>query len=134
VGCTNNDPYATDNDGIFVVGRTFHLSDVQDGTSNTLFVGELTGDAPGSPKGWYWVRNNFCSVRYGINGLGTIPGEGISKVYAQGIETGFSSYHPGGCHFMMGDSSVQFLSHDINAAVLNALATRAGGEPIIAAF
>ena len=43
---------------------------------------------------------------------------------------GPSSYHPGGCNFALGDASVQFISQDINQAVLEALATRAGGEVI----
>ena len=37
---------------------------------------------------------------------------------------GFSSFHPGGCHFAMADASVQFLSEDIDQDVLDELASR----------
>ncbi len=40
----------------------------------------------------------------------------------------FWSPHPGGSHFAMCDGSVQFMSYSIDAAIIPALATRAGGE------
>ena len=74
-----------------------------------------------------------CTDTYdGINGPFTAPG-GQAVPSGSGIilgprETGPSSFHPGGCHFTMGDGSVQFLSENISAPVLRYLTTRAGGE------
>jgi hypothetical protein len=42
----------------------------------------------------------------------------------------FSSPHPGGCHFSLGDGSGRFVSENVNPQVLRALTTRAGGEVV----
>jgi prepilin-type processing-associated H-X9-DG protein len=41
----------------------------------------------------------------------------------------FWSFHPGGANFALADGSVRFLPYSANA-LLPALATRSGGEPI----
>ena len=64
----------------------------------------------------------------GINGPNTIPGEGSFVMWR--TEPGFSSYHPGGTHFLRVDGSVHFESENIDQAILAALTTRAGGEVI----
>jgi prepilin-type processing-associated H-X9-DG protein len=38
------------------------------------------------------------------------------------------SEHPGGCHVLLGDGSVRFISEMINHLTWSALATRAQGE------
>ena len=42
-------------------------------------------------------------------------------------ETGFASYHPGGCHFLFSDGGASFVIESIDQKVLAALTTRAGG-------
>ena len=44
----------------------------------------------------------------------------------------FFSLHSGGINFLMGDGSVRFLKSTVDIAVLHALSTRAGGEPLSA--
>jgi prepilin-type processing-associated H-X9-DG protein len=100
---------------------------VSDGTSKTLMAGEVTGGQPGSKNGWIWVHFDLASPFWGINGVGTIPGTGV---YTRTGDDGFSSYHRGGCHFALVDGSVQFIRDSIDAKVLEALCTRAGGETI----
>lgn len=133
-------------------GILFNLSKIQakhvtDGMSNTLAVGEVTGglgpDGGGSGKlvdmGWAWATRNVQSTRLGINPAGSVPGGrndslqpfdggGGNRHVQVYDETGFSSFHSGGCYFTFADGHVEFLGQDINQAVLQALATRAGDE------
>jgi len=44
------------------------------------------------------------------------------------------SFHSGGCHMVMGDGSVQFISDHIDPVVYQSLATRAGGETTTGGF
>jgi prepilin-type processing-associated H-X9-DG protein len=46
----------------------------------------------------------------------------------------FWSLHPGGGHFLMVDGSVQFISYNVNRAVIRALSTRSKGEVVGNAF
>ncbi|HBL43747.1 MAG TPA: prepilin-type cleavage/methylation domain-containing protein, partial [Planctomycetaceae bacterium] len=41
-----------------------------------------------------------------------------------------SGWHTGGCHFLMGDGSVHFISENIDAGVLSSLTTRIGREAV----
>ena len=113
------------------------IRDVYDGTSHTIMIAEVTGGGGGSNKGYPWLIGSLMvDVLDGINGPFTLPGVRPNwKDTSGGVIWGFrlagpSSYHPGGCNFALGDASVQFISQDINQAVLEALATRAGGEVI----
>ncbi len=112
-------------DGIMANMQPCHIRDISDGTSNTLMIGEVTGGGPGTYTGSCWAHLALTDTAGGINGPGTVPGGGSGANY---FSSGFSSFHPGGCHFLMADGSVQFLSQNINQHVLVALTTRAGGE------
>jgi prepilin-type N-terminal cleavage/methylation domain-containing protein/prepilin-type processing-associated H-X9-DG protein len=117
-------------DGMLMENKGIRISDVKDGTSNTLFVGELTGAEPGASKkktatdwSWTWAHFGVFTTYFGINGPGTIPGNGVFDL---NINQGFSSYHPGGCHFLLVDGSVSFISQNTARDVLTALGTRNG--------
>ncbi len=114
-------------DGMLMNQTAIRIAEVSDGASNTFMVGEVTGGEPFSQYGWIWVHADYASPFWGINGAGTIPGTGTFKRTG---EDGFSSYHPGGCHFMFADGSVQFIHDWIDARILEALCTRAGGEAV----
>jgi hypothetical protein len=118
------------NNGMFGVLEGCKTRIVSDGLTNTLMLGEATGGLPGSYAGFYWGRHNLTDTRDGINGPFTVPGGGTyianDGTGAAGFRaTGPSSYHAGGCHFAMGDASVQFLSENTAANVLRDMATRA---------
>ena len=123
-----NGPDIINGDGMLMDLKTIRAADVIDGTSNTLFVGEVTGAGPGTGvvvgMGWEWMDGSLASTGCGINGDGTIPGSG--KYLKTTQEVGFSSYHPGGCHFLMVDGSAQYISQNIAPNVLRCLTTRAG--------
>ena len=110
------------------------IKDVTDGLSKTLFIGEVLGKGPGTHKGHYWMSRNLLDVGNGINGSTTAVGGTYPDDAAPGYgwrNTGFASYHPGGCHFVMGDGSVHFISEEISQKTLEYMTTRAGAETIV---
>ncbi len=113
-------------------GVLFNVSSVGfqhiiDGTSNTLMIGEITGNHRSTTglNGNSYAAYNVFDTSSGINGSTTIPGGATTFAFRP---QGFSSFHAGGAHFGMCDGSVQFLSENIDQGVLAALTTRAGGE------
>jgi prepilin-type processing-associated H-X9-DG protein len=124
-------------DGMFGNQQGCRIAEVSDGTSNTLMLGEVTNDIPENYSGFFWAAGAEADTREGINGPHTLPGLGS---FAQTTGTaiwgmrlaGFSSWHPGGCHFVMGDGSVRFISQNIPSVVMAQLTTRAGGEAVAA--
>jgi prepilin-type N-terminal cleavage/methylation domain-containing protein/prepilin-type processing-associated H-X9-DG protein len=111
--------------GVLASITSCNVAAVKDGLSNTLFVGEGVGGQRGSNTGRPWINYSIWSTQDGINGPNTLPGGAKSFSWTA---SGFSSYHPGGCHFLLGDGSVQFFSQNIDAQTLAALSTRAGNE------
>jgi prepilin-type N-terminal cleavage/methylation domain-containing protein/prepilin-type processing-associated H-X9-DG protein len=107
------------------------LTDVTDGASTTLFVGEGTGGPvsgrrTGPQLAKYWFDVPVADVANGINGKFTRQnGSFVPEA------TGFSSNHSGGvANFLMVDGSVHPITSDISLGLLQALATRAGGETV----
>jgi prepilin-type N-terminal cleavage/methylation domain-containing protein len=117
-------------DGLMANGEACDIARITDGSSNTLMVGEIAGSTVGSHQGRPWLDYNVFSTENGINSLYTLPGGAATFSWTQ---SGFSSYHPGGCHFLLADGSTQFLSQNIDVNVLVSLTTRAGGEPVTGA-
>ena len=115
------------NDGIMGANANCSIRSISDGTSKTLMIGEVTGGTPGSFRGEFWAAWNLNDTSEGVNGPYTIPGGFTGTLEST---SGFSSFHPGGCHFTMADGSVQFLLDDIAQHVLHDLTTRDGGEPV----
>ena len=117
-----------DGDGLLFNVSRVKISEVSDGTSNTLLVGEIPSAYPTKPRASQpWVTWNVMSTQHGINYPLRIPR------YADGFSDGFygfGSHHPGGCHFLFADGSVHFLQEDIAQYTLTALTTRAGGEAL----
>jgi hypothetical protein len=113
-------------DGMFGANRPCTMADVRDGTSNTLMVGEVTGKGHGTRRGPFWPAWNIGDTRDGINGAFTVPGGIYPSATFGFLQTGFASYHPGGCNFVLADARTHFLSQNIADAVLKALTTRDG--------
>ena len=123
--CSHDGNWTTSNgDGVLYNFSATRIADIRDGTSNTLAVGETAGSYTGSFYGTEFVVYTVSDTSVGINGPNTIPGGGTFHYYG----AGFSSYHPGGCHFLLCDGSVQFLSQNIDQRILTALTTRDGAN------
>ncbi len=110
----------SERNGVFAWTEGCQIAEIADGTSNTIFIGELTGEGPGTNNAHFWISHNIMGTLDGINGINTVPGGGVFRFY----NGGFSSWHPGGCHFAKADGSVLFLSENIDAVTLAALTTR----------
>lgn len=96
--------------GVFGYDRVVALSDITDGTSNTMMFGDSS------------VPNvsMFAGGRETIRGFSQSP-------YLNGPD-GIGSPHPGVVQFAMADGSVRTLSIDTDEKLLESLATIAGGE------
>ncbi|WP_425395395.1 DUF1559 domain-containing protein [Aeoliella sp.] len=111
-------------DGAFANFSSFKFRQFTDGLSNTLFVCEVTGAGEGTNSSHCWPILNSNDTAGGINGPNTIPGDGTWTYHNNGP----SSFHPGGCHFLMGDGSVQFLQESIEPGALGAMTSRNRGD------
>jgi prepilin-type N-terminal cleavage/methylation domain-containing protein/prepilin-type processing-associated H-X9-DG protein len=137
-------------DGVLFVGSAVRLSDITDGTSQTLAVGErpaypevmwgvwFTGvfgqGLTGSGAVVLGVRERYVDVidfRYPDGSAGFdgeahfVPGDLSDPYHAYH----FWSLHGGGANFLFADGSVRHLAYGADA-ILPALATRAGQEPV----
>jgi prepilin-type N-terminal cleavage/methylation domain-containing protein len=117
--------------GIFGADRCCTITDIKDGTSNTLMVGEVTGAGKGTYLGQFWSAWNIQDMKDGIDGFSTLIGGKYPPGAFGPEDSGFASFHPGGCNFAIADGSTQFLSQNTALSLLKALTTRAGGEPAL---
>ena len=96
--------------GVFGYDRVTRLRDIHDGTSNTLMIGDSA--VPNAS----FLAGGKESVR------------GFSqKPYLNGPDN-IGSPHPGVVQFCLADGSVRTISVEVEDSVLEALATKAGGE------
>ncbi len=124
--------YKYDNDGVFYYSDSHKIRDISDGTSSTLFVGEVV-DAHTQENSNIWSRSLrlMDTSRTTYNPLNTWPGMPMAATtYGIPYNGAFTSRHPGGAQFGFGDGHVSFLSENINHYTYRALSTRAGGEII----
>ncbi len=105
-------PITSNRAGVFGYNRKTRIRDITDGTSNTIMIGEASKDYG----------------EWGAGGTATIRSL-TKKPYINGPD-GIGGPFPGGCHFLMGDGSVRFVSEKIDPKTLEALTTIRGGEVV----
>jgi len=146
-------------DGCIYWNSKVKLTDITDGTANTLLVGER----PPSWDlvfGWWYCGAGQWDYSYpeGVHNSGSsdvtlgvaeinLRSVGIPEMnacptgpYSYGPGTilnpcdqfHFWSLHEGGANFLFADGSCHFLSYSVGQPVLAAMGTRAGGEPTTA--
>ncbi len=128
------------NTGLFLRNSKFRLTDIADGTSNTLFVtercrmrsprttwtGALTGavNPPINPALEDEEAQTFVLFQTGTEDETRTPNNGLLHVEDA------SSLHAAGVNALFGDGSVRFVRDRIQPAAWVAIGTRAGGEVV----
>jgi prepilin-type N-terminal cleavage/methylation domain-containing protein len=114
----------------------FRLTDIQDGLSHTFFVGERSLTMSVSTWAGVPLNARVPSVRAPgtfSGGSALVLGHCGPHLPNDNIVTdadAMSSRHLDGVQFLMGDCAVHLITNGISKDVYDALATRAGSEPI----
>ncbi len=112
--------------GILLRQETTRIRDITDGTSQTLMVGEISWNDANS----YRVYTRGCdgspcgAIKNIVTGINLTPYNGSNNFN----NVSFGSQHVGGCHFLMGDGTVQFIGQNIDFGLYVSLSTRDQGE------
>jgi prepilin-type N-terminal cleavage/methylation domain-containing protein/prepilin-type processing-associated H-X9-DG protein len=138
-------------DGVFHYNTRTRLTDISDGTSQTILLGERSHHEPRWPL-LYRYNVNFTSWGQWFGGLGYTsrqPLEQINWKLPASLDAGapaqgtpafndlyykrvsvYGSEHAGGANLAFADGSVKFVSDRISLLTLRALCTKAGGEVV----
>jgi prepilin-type N-terminal cleavage/methylation domain-containing protein len=140
--------------GAFVVDQACKLAFITDGTSNQLFLGERAWRYTGANNAVVQARagnvlvcggrsttiadcrgDGNCGLTEVAGALGYCPinqrvAYSTSPNLNAEAQTGFSSLHPGGAQFVLGDGKVTFLSENLDLNVAAALARKSDGVPV----
>jgi prepilin-type N-terminal cleavage/methylation domain-containing protein/prepilin-type processing-associated H-X9-DG protein len=128
--------------GMFYPFSKTRITDVTDGTSNTLMGSEIilvTDTTVHDLRGRYyntWQGNVLFSTLYPPNTLVgdrsnyciAIPKAPCQSLTASNVVQSARSYHSGGVNALLADASVRFISDNVDVLTYQNLGTRAGGE------
>jgi prepilin-type N-terminal cleavage/methylation domain-containing protein/prepilin-type processing-associated H-X9-DG protein len=132
--------------GAFGTNGAARLTDIHDGTSNTIAIGESKQEHTYSGYGPYWGSGTHTAVQGYTGGVWApeLPPDGFNVNYPWGrvvqgatgrngllqYAWGFGSWHAGGANFVFCDGSVRFLPDGISFPLFQALNTANGNEPL----
>ena len=127
--------------------RTYNISTITDGTSNTLMASEVIQSHDGSYRGFTWwgdpacfetwlapnsplpdVTQGYCTSIFPLIAAPNPPCTNTTGT--QGPTYGARSRHPGGVNTTFCDGSVRFIKNTININIWRALSTTQGSEVI----
>jgi prepilin-type N-terminal cleavage/methylation domain-containing protein/prepilin-type processing-associated H-X9-DG protein len=138
--------------GMFTrLGPAVKISDVPDGLSNTLMIGEClinqNSDLLGADenKGWAGFIGgnasgstitpiNYYSGFNDNNPCTSNPTNQLHNLNNWNVSFGFKSNHSGGVNFVFSDGSVHFISQDINHQTYQYLGCRNDGQAFTAEY
>jgi prepilin-type N-terminal cleavage/methylation domain-containing protein/prepilin-type processing-associated H-X9-DG protein len=133
-----NNPQYTGQQASWKFYGTIKLSDIEDGTSKTLLVGEkwvainvYGGGLWGDNYGWYtghsWETVRFSNQAPTQDDVVTAQPNGAGETQCNGCDM-FGSAHPSGFNASMADGSVRTISYDIELGTFKRLTNRRDGR------
>ena len=152
VGCHHDQeaPIDADNHGLLFLNSKIRFSDIRDGSTYTLLLGEapITSDNLGWTSGTRATLRNTSGIvpplsdqqlraidemgmGMGIETGGEVDTDPVEKERIESLYVGgFGSYHTGGANFVLADGSVHFFSQSIDPKTFQYMGNRADGEMI----
>ena len=130
----------TDNSGIFFYIREIELREIEDGTSNTFFGGEvLDSHTIDSSNIWSRSERHLDGMRTTDNPINTLAGPDYAEINIHHRKRvapdrpyfatcSFGSRHPRGANFVFADGHVEFISEDIDLDTYIQYGTRSSQE------
>lgn len=147
VGCYHDQeaPIDADNNGLLFLNSKIRFSDIRDGSTYTLLLGE----APITLDNLGWTSGTRATLR-NTSGIVRPQSDRQLRAIEAGIETGgeadtdpaekerieslyvggFGSFHTGGANFVLADGSVHFFSESIDPQTFQYMGNRSDGEMI----
>ncbi len=117
--------------GVLGMDTQYRLTDVTDGTSNTFLVGELSWKGANTYRAWsrgcWSLPDGNChsckNVAWTLNSTAYNGSNNYNDV-------SMGSNHTSGANFVLCDGSVRLVATSVTAAILQAVASRNGGEAV----
>ncbi|HTN03606.1 MAG TPA: DUF1559 domain-containing protein [Planctomycetaceae bacterium] len=140
VAAANTDFGGVAINGMLTRNLSLRFGDCTDGLTNTFLMGEISGQTDpttGFASSWRpWIQGSqnaaattamYASknVTHPIGKYSGYQGGTANRLFNN---VRFSSQHVGGCHFLMGDGSVRFVSENIDFVTYQAAASRGDAE------
>jgi prepilin-type processing-associated H-X9-DG protein len=111
------------------------MTEIRDGSSNTLMVGEsTTSTKPGYRTLWAYSFSFYSLSAATIDQSRTLLGdyERCAEIGGEGnsdpCQRGWGSFHPAGIHFLYCDGSARLIATNVDTTLFSRLATIDGGE------
>jgi hypothetical protein len=124
-------PIDKDNHGLLFLNSKIRYSQIYDGSTMTLLVGEAftTPETLGWVSGTRATLRNTSVIETYQPHLGAAPPRNDEKEKAGSLFVGgFGSHHPGGLNIGLADGSTRFLSANTDPEILRRIGNRADGE------
>ncbi|OYP31017.1 DUF1559 domain-containing protein [Rhodopirellula sp. MGV] len=125
-GCHNDveAPIDTDNTGVFYLNSATQFSEITDGTTNTILLGETLGDHDGLG----WMSGTRATLRNTDHFEAISLQDYLDQELTANDVGGFNSPHTGGANFALADGAVVFLSHGIDPQIYQYMGNRSDNQ------